>query len=79
MDGLIELIARTVYTFAVSTILVLLSRPVRWGIRRVVKGIQGSTYTLRVPVECQELADPIRPHLHIGKRRERLTPELIPG
>ena len=40
---LIEFILLTVYALVVSTILVLLSRPVRWAIRRVVGSLVRST------------------------------------
>jgi hypothetical protein len=43
LDALIELILLTVYALVLSTILVLLSRPVRWAIRRVVGSLVRST------------------------------------
>ena len=35
MDTLVEFIALTVYALAASTVLVLMSRPVRWVLRRM--------------------------------------------
>ena len=37
MDSLIELVALTVYALVVSAILVMMARPVRWAILRVVE------------------------------------------
>ena len=42
MNALIEFILLTVYALAVSTILVLMSRPIRWVLRRVLERRQNA-------------------------------------